>query len=231
MTGDGYVGLKTGVKSAVVTALRDGLTNDFWRSVDESLKDLTTDEMVLPEFPEKEWRLPLVTVTTSFGRVTWDTLNPYSFGPQLKLKQVALTSVTVTLDIYARSAIHRDRLCDIISSMLLFAYTNPKNSAFAARLKDFNHDLGIDPALGTMSIGSDNVGTGIPWAADRYVYTTSISFDMSVRWTMNPTEHVPGIKKIDVSADGQGELRSTSEALQRLVEESERNAEGGDVQK
>lgn len=199
-----YVGLKTGVKAAVVTALRDGLTNDFWRSVDESLKDLTPNELVLPEFPVKMWRLPLVTVNISFGKVQWDNANRYTYGPPRRLKQVALTSSTVTLDIYSESPVNRDRLADTFLNMLIFAYGNPSNSAFTQRLHSFNENFGIDPILNTISVGSDSAGTGIPWAADRYVYTTSLGFDLNIRFTMDPFETLPGIKKISVDADGYG---------------------------
>lgn len=196
-----HEGLRTGVKSAVVTALRDGLSDDFWRSVDDSLRDVTPQSLVLPEFPTKMWSLPLITVRVSFGRITWDNLSRYTLTAPLNLKQVAMTTATVTMDFYCESSLQRDRLADTFLNMIVFAYIFPSHSAFASRLHDYDENFGIDPVLSSVGVGSESAGTGIPWAADKYVYTTSMSFDMNVRWTMKPGEHIDGIKAIDVTSE------------------------------
>lgn len=195
-----YTGLRTGIKHAFVEAFRKGLTDGFWGTIDESMNDVRPEDHVLPEFPVRKQEFPIVRLDVSLNTVNWTSMQRYRYDEAGKPKQTGMCTPNVTVYVYALSALQRDRIMDAYTNMLLFSYVHPESTAFSNTLEQWP-GMGIQPHLDKLSFGQDNAGTGIPWAQDQYIYMSTLSFDATVVFYMQPTdESIALIEEVDVEA-------------------------------
>lgn len=196
-------GLKVRVKRRMVRAIRAGLSDEFWHGIDDAVKQLDPEKQVLDEFPVQRMAFPFLRVGVSFDRSTWVNMNRYMLNWDGSPGQVGKCVVTTTIEVYARDARQRDRMEDAIMFMLLFQYVRPNDMEFTRVLgdqEDGSVNLGFQPVLNSIRMGSDSATNRIPWNSDSQVYVGSLSFDSTVTYTMRPEDVWAVIRRIDVEA-------------------------------
>ena len=196
-------GLKVRVKRRLVRAIRAGLSDEFWHTIDDGVGQLDPQKQVLGEFPVQKMAFPFLRVGVTFDRSTWVNLNRYILDWDGSQGQVGKCTATSTIEVYARDARQRDRMEDALMFMLLFQYTRPNDMAFVDVLgsqEDGDVNLGFQPVLNSIRMGSDSATNRIPWNADSQVYVGSLSFDSVVTYTMRPEGVWALIRRIDVEA-------------------------------
>lgn len=195
-----WTGVRTGVKRCMTAAFANGLSDEFWRSLDPSLDDVRPDEQVLSEFPVEAMRLPLVRVDASFTGAHWGHFQTVK-DEDGRLRNFAMCEPTVTATVYAKSAIQRDRMLDAYTDMLAFAFTQPMHDAFTHTLAAWP-GIGIDPVLNDLSFTGEADSATLPWDTGSHVFSGGISFRLNVRFYMRDSERPPYyIREIDVHAE------------------------------
>ena len=189
-------GLKVRVKTRLVRAVRAGLSDEFWHSIDDSVDDLDPRRQVLDEFPVERMAFPILRVGVSFDQSTWLNMNRYFVNARTQPDQVGQCKVRCTIDLWARDAKQRDRMEDALLLMLIFQYTRPKNVAFVREL-DADPTLGLQPVLNSIRMGADSSTNRIPWNIDTQVYTGSLSFDLVCTYQLAEREVFGVIREID----------------------------------
>ena len=189
-------GLKVRVKTRLVRAVRAGLSDEFWHSIDDSVDDLDPARQVLDEFPVEKMAFPILRVGVSFDQSTWVNMNRYFVNQRMQPDQVGQCNVRCTIDLWARDARQRDRMEDALLLMLIFQYVRPKNIAFVREL-DADPTLGLQPILNTIRMGADSSTSRIPWNIDTQVYTGSLSFDLVCTYQLREREAMAIIREID----------------------------------
>ena len=196
-------GLKVRVKRRLVRAIRAGLSDEFWHTIDDGVGQLDPQKQVLGEFPVQKMAFPFLRVGVTFDRSTWVNLNRYILDWDGSPGQVGKCTATSTIEVYARDARQRDRIEDALMFMLLFQYTRPNDMAFVDVLgsqEDGDVNLGFQPVLNSIRMGSDSATNRIPWNADSQVYVGSLSFDSVITYTMRPEAAWAIIRRIGVEA-------------------------------
>lgn len=189
-------GLKVRVKTRLVRAVRAGLSDEFWHSIDDSVDDLDPARQVLDEFPVEKMAFPILRVGVSFDQSTWVNMNRYFVNQRMQPDQIGQCNVRCTIDLWARDAKQRDRMEDALLLMLIFQYVRPKNIAFVREL-DADPTLGLQPILNTIRMGADSSTSRIPWNIDTQVYTGSLSFDLVCTYQLHEREAMAIIREID----------------------------------
>lgn len=189
-------GLKVRVKTRLVRAVRAGLSDEFWHSIDDSVGDLDPARQVLDEFPVEKMAFPILRVGVSFDQSTWVNMNRYFVNQRMQPDQIGQCNVRCTIDLWARDAKQRDRMEDALLLMLIFQYVRPKNIAFVREL-DADPTLGLQPILNTIRMGADSSTSRIPWNIDTQVYTGSLSFDLVCTYQLHEREAMAIIREID----------------------------------
>ena len=189
-------GLKVRVKTRLVRAIRAGLSDEFWHSIDDSVDDLDPARQVLDEFPVEKMAFPILRVGVSFDQSTWVNMNRYFVNQRMQPDQIGQCNVRCTIDLWARDAKQRDRMEDALLLMLIFQYVRPKNIAFVREL-DADPTLGLQPILNTIRMGADSSTSRIPWNIDTQVYTGSLSFDLVCTYQLHEREAMAIIREID----------------------------------
>lgn len=193
------VGFSTGIKGTVHNAFIKAFNDEFWSSIDESMKDINPESIVFNDFPTKKQNFPFIVLNTSFGSITWADINPPS--ERNNYMKVARCDASITIDIWSFSAPQRDRLFDSIINMLLFALTQPRHSQWIHELEYSVNWLAVRPILNKLSVSVPPAMLGIQWEPKTPFYQASISFDADVNYTMKPHfEEVAIVKEIDVNA-------------------------------
>ena len=192
-------GFRTGIKGTVYNAFIKAFKDDFWSSIDASMKDIKPDSFVFTEFPVKKQEFPFIVLSTSFNAITWADINPAS--ERNDYMKVGHSDASISIDIWSLSAAQRDRLFDSVVNMLLFALTQPKHSQFLHEMEYSVEWLNVRPILNRLSVSVPSAVLGIQWEPKTPMYQASISFDADVNYTMKPHfEDVATIKEIDVDA-------------------------------
>ena len=192
-------GFRSGLKKSMRDAFIAAFKNDFWSSIDDSVKDIDPDKIVFMDFPIEKQRFPFIVLNVEFGRLSWNDINRPGASEYLK---VGKTTAATSIDIYTTSAPSCDRLFDSVLNMLLFAYTRPKESKWLQVMEQGVEGLVVNPILNNISVSASSAAKGIEWNKDVMFYMSTISFDSYVRYSMKPNEEeVATIREIDVHAD------------------------------
>ena len=179
-------GLKVRVKTRLIRAVRAGLSDEFWHSIDDSVDDLDPARQVLDEFPVEKMAFPILRVN----------MNRYFVNQRMQPDQIGQCNVRCTIDLWARDARQRDRMEDALLLMLIFQYVRPRNIAFVREL-DADPTLGLQPILNTIRMGADSSTSRMPWNIDTQVYTGSLSFDLVCTYQLSEREALGVIREID----------------------------------
>lgn len=197
-------GLKTETKRAFVRAFRAGLSDSFWKSLDQSMKDANIENHVLEDFPVVKTEFPIVRIAVSFGNTNWQNISRYFVIGQVSPYQTAEIQVRVNVDLFALSSIQRDRLQDGYLYMLLFAYTQPKHFAFAHELTKAKN-IQIQPILNSIQLGPDSISNSVPWCEGQKVFSSSLSFDANVIYALDRNDILDIVRQIDVDMSVPGD--------------------------
>lgn len=193
-------GFSTGIKGTVYNAFIKAFKDDFWSSIDASMKDVRPESLVVPEFPVKKQEFPFIVLNTDIGKISWAEINPPS--ERNDYMGVGRSNATITIDIYTGSAAQRDRMFDSVVNMLLFALTQPRHSQWIHELEYSVDWLAVRPTLNNLSVSVPPAMLGIQWEPKTPFYQASVSFDADVNYTMKPHfEEVAVIKEVDVDAE------------------------------
>ena len=189
--GAGGAGMIETVKRAVILALREAVTGTTLDGTVNGAK-VTVDM----EYPMKKEHYPGVWVNFSFsellnvgigheiiqkkelegGGVNWEPIREFQFRGRVSLTVVALTSL------------ERDRLADMIVSMLMFSrppeYVLTKTNEDIKQYRQLIDHLAKNPYV-SMTInhdqlipGGQNTTNGVPWDEEQPGYEDTYSFDI-----------------------------------------------------
>lgn len=193
-----YTGLRQATRTAVRTALVQGLSNEFWQSLDPAMTRLDPEQVVVSKYPTQTVSYPIVHVDLTFGPLRWAGLSaaPQNWTPT-QSERLLVGDATVSVEIYARSAIQRDRLTDALETLVTCS-DMLNASAFRAALT--TDQVCVQPLAATLQNQGDVESTDVPWMwKDHPCFMTGFSFDSKVSFLFDVEQAVTLVKQVDAT--------------------------------
>ena len=169
--------LKYGIKETLVGALQKSFENPYWTSLNAPVAQILPKTMVLAEYPaENTEDYPFIRVQVQQKNAQYLTFAPAS---EEKIKAIRGTG-SCTLDYYALYPTWRDILTDDLILLLLLRGSTLNNDfdKYLAQAAENGNPL-IYPNYGSVTLGSDDDGEGLPWAPDLHIYASTLTFEFA----------------------------------------------------
>ena len=193
-----YTGLRQATRTAVRTALVQGLSDEFWLSLDPAMKQLDPEQVVVSKYPTQAVAYPIVHVDVTFGRLQWAGLSaaPQNWSPS-QGEKLLVADATVSVEVYARSAIQRDRLADALETLVTCSDMLDA-SAFRAALT--TSQVCVQPLAASLQNQGDVESLDVPWMwKDHPCFMTGFSFDIKVSFLFNMSQAVALVKHVETT--------------------------------
>ena len=193
-----WIGVKEGIKTELVTAFQQSFTQAFWNSLNPSMGQINPEDVVMASYPDVQTVYPFLRVEVLINAAHWDNIG--MMGGENKADVAGILGKgTFSTDIYALSAEARDKLSDGLLALLLAREGYPGYNVFDNLLGQMA-EQGY-PRLflykGTLTLGTDDEGQGVPWEPDKKIYATTLTVGFDFAFSM-PIEGLSDIiREID----------------------------------
>lgn len=194
-----YTGLRQATRTAVRTALAQGLSDQFWLSLDPAMSQVNPDQVVVSKYPTQVVAYPIVHVDVTFGRLTWAGLSaaPQNWTPA-EGERLLTADATVGVEVYALSAIQRDRLADALETLVTCSDMLDASAFRAALVTD---QVCVQPMASTLQNQGDVESNDVPWMwKDRPCFMTGFSFDTKVSYLFDVEQAMALVKHVETEA-------------------------------
>lgn len=165
------IGVTKALKRMFVLATRQGLDSIVLKEVDPVI----AKAKVSAEYPIDKVSYPSIWVTSSFGNLSWISLNsmlvtnegiPYNMGEFI---------ATIHYEAIALTAEERDALIDALVNMVMFGQLQSDSDKFYKYLANEPY-LRLTMMNGEMKLAPESVTVGTPFDERQIAYTRSASF-------------------------------------------------------
>lgn len=193
-----YTGLRQATRTAVRTALVQGLSDEFWQSLDPAMKQLDPEQVVVSKYPTQTVSYPIVHVDVTFGRLQWAGLSaaPQNWSPS-QGERLLTGDATVSVEVYALSAIQRDRLTDALETLVTCSDMLDASAFRAALTTD---KVCVQPMASTLQNQGDVESSDVPWMwKDHPCFMTGFSFDTKVSYSFSLEQASVLVKHVDAT--------------------------------
>lgn len=193
-----YTGLRQATRTAVRTALAQGLSNEFWQSLDPAMTQLDPEQVVVSKYPTQAVSYPIVHVDLTFGRLQWAGLSaaPQNWTPS-EGERLLTADATVGVEVYALSAIQRDRLADALETLVACSDMLDASAFRAALTTD---RVCVQPMASTLQNQGDVESMDVPWMwKDHPCFMTGFSFDTKVSFLFDVEQAVALVKHVQTT--------------------------------
>lgn len=193
-----YTGLRQATRTAVRTALAQGLSDQFWQSLDSAMSQVNPEQVVVSKYPTQAVSYPIVHVDLTFGRLTWAGLSaaPQNWTPA-EGERLLTADATVGVEVYALSAIQRDRLADALETLVTCSDMLDASAFRAALTTD---RVCVQPMASTLQNQGDVESQDVPWMwKDHPCFMTGFSFDVSVSYLFDVQQAVALVKHVETT--------------------------------
>ena len=193
-----YTGLRQATRTAVRTALVQGLSNEFWLSLDPAMKQLDPEQVVVSKYPQQAVSYPIVHVDLTFGPTKWAGLSaaPQNWSPT-QGERLLVADATVGVEVYALSAIQRDRLADALETLVTCSDMLDASAFRAALTTD---KVCVQPMASTLQNQGDVESSDVPWMwKDHPCFMTGFSFDTKVSYLFDVQQALTLVKHVETT--------------------------------
>lgn len=193
-----YTGLRQATRTAVRTALASGLSDQFWLSLDQAMSQVNPDQVVVSKYPTQAVAYPIVHVDLTFGPLQWAGLSaaPQNWNPT-QGERLLVGDATVGVEVYALSAIQRDRLADALETLVTCSDMLDASAFRAALTTD---KVSVQPMAASLQNQGDVESNDVPWMwKDHPCFMTGFSFDVKVSFLFDKDEAVALVKHIETT--------------------------------
>ena len=193
-----YTGLRQATRTAVRTALAQGLSDEFWQSLDPAMSQVNPDQVVVSKYPTQAVAYPIVHVDVTFGPTKWAGLSaaPQNWSPT-QGERLLTADATVGVEVYARSAIQRDRLADALETLVTCSDMLDASAFRAALVTD---KVCVQPVASSLQNQGDVESSDVPWMwKDHPCFMTGFSFDTKVSYLFSLKQAVALVKHVETT--------------------------------
>lgn len=193
-----YTGLRQATRTAVRTALVQGLSDQFWLSLDPAMSQVNPEQVVVSKYPTQVVAYPIVHVDVTFGRLAWAGLSaaPQNWTPA-KGERLLTADATVGVEVYALSAIQRDRLADALETLVTCSDMLDASAFRAALVTD---KVCVQPMASTLQNQGDVESSDVPWMwKDHPCFMTGFSFDTKVSYLFDVEQAMALVKHVETT--------------------------------
>ncbi len=193
-----YTGLRQATRTAVRTALVQGLSDEFWQSLDPAMTRLDPEQVVVSKYPTQTVSYPIVHVDVTFGPLRWAGLSaaPQNWTPSHS-ERLLTGDATVSVEVYALSAIQRDRLTDALETLVACSDMLDASAFRAALVTD---QVCVQPVASTLQNQGDVESQDVPWMwKDHPCFMTGFSFDSKVSFLFDVEQAMALVKHIQTT--------------------------------
>lgn len=193
-----YTGLRQATRTAVRTALVQGLSDQFWLSLDPAMSHVNPEQVVVAKYPTQAVSYPIVHVDLTFGRLTWAGLSaaPQNWTPA-KGERLLTADATVGVEVYALSAIQRDRLADALETLVTCSDMLDASAFRAALVTD---KVCVQPVASSLQNQGDVESSDVPWMwKDHPCFMTGFSFDTKVSYLFDVEQAMALVKHVETT--------------------------------
>lgn len=194
-----YTGLRQATRTAVRTALAQGLSDQFWQSLDQAMSQVNPEQVVVSKYPTQAVSYPIVHVDLTFGRLQWAGLSaaPQNWTPS-EGERLLTADATVGVEVYALSAIQRDRLADALETLVT---CSDMLDASAFRMALTTDKVCVQPMASTLQNQGDVESSDVPWMwKDHPCFMTGFSFDTKVSYLFDVQQALTLVKHVETEA-------------------------------
>lgn len=190
-----YTGLRQATRTAVRTAIAQGLSDEFWQSLDPAMSQINPDQVVVSKYPTQAVSYPIVHVDLTFGRLQWAGLSaaPQNWSPS-QGERLLTADATVGVEVYALSAIQRDRLADALETLVTCSDMLDASAFRSALTTD---KVCVQPMASTLQNQGDVESNDVPWMwKDHPCFMTGFSFDVKVSFLFDKDQAMALVKHV-----------------------------------
>lgn len=194
-----YTGLRQATRTAVRTAIAQGLSDEFWQSLDSAMSQVNPEQVVVSKYPTQAVSYPIVHVDLTFGPTKWAGLSaaPQNWSPS-QGERLLTADATVGVEVYALSAIQRDRLADALETLVTCSDMLDASAFRAALTTD---RVCVQPMASTLQNQGDVESNDVPWMwKDHPCFMTGFSFDTKVSYLFSLEQASALVKHVDTEA-------------------------------
>ena len=169
--------LKKGIKETLAAAFQNSFKSSFWTSLSPQMGQIVPNTVVLEEYPQEAYNhFPFIKLSVNISSAVWTSINANSGSG---LERAFAGEGSCLVDMWALYAPQRDALFDALTVLLLLR-ENTGADVFDQTLNDAWTSKGyprLTPKYGSVDLGSDDDGMGLPWAPQQSLFTSSVRFD------------------------------------------------------
>ena len=190
-----YTGLRQATRTAVRTAIAQGLSDEFWQSLDSAMSQINPEQVVVSKYPTQAVSYPIVHVDLTFGRLQWAGLSaaPQNWSPS-QGERLLTADATVGVEVYALSAIQRDRLADALETLVTCSDMLDASAFRSALTTD---KVCVQPMASTLQNQGDVESNDVPWMwKDHPCFMTGFSFDVKVSFLFDKDQAMALVKHV-----------------------------------
>lgn len=169
--------LKKGIKEVLTQAFQQSFQSSFWASLSPAMGAVVPQTAVLDEYPVQAYNhFPFIKLSVSVRSAVWTSINSNASSG---LERAFTGEGMCMVDVWSTKAPVRDALFDSLLVLLLLR-ENTGADIFDEVLSDAWVNKGyprITPKYGSVTAGSDDDGSPLPWDANQQLFSTSMSFD------------------------------------------------------
>lgn len=194
-----YTGLRQATRTAVRTALVQGLSDQFWLSLDSAMSQVNPEQVVVSKYPTQVVSYPIVHVDLTFGPTKWAGLSaaPQNWTPT-QGERLLIGDATVGVEVYALSAIQRDRLTDALETLVTCSDMLDASAFRAALVTD---KVCVQPVASSLQNQGDVESSDVPWMwKDHPCFMTGFSFDVKVSFLFSLEQAAALVKHVQTDA-------------------------------
>lgn len=187
-----YMGLRQATRTAVRTAFVQGLSAEFWQSLDP-------EQVVVLKYPIQTVAYSIVHLDVTFGPTRWAGLTaaPQNWSPTTG-ERLLTGDATIGVEIYARSAIQRDRWVDALETLVACSDMLDASAFRAALTTD---KVCVQPIAASIQNQGDVESQDIPWMGeDHPCFMTGFSFDTKITYLFDLQQAAALVKHIQTQA-------------------------------
>ncbi|MBQ5557397.1 MAG: hypothetical protein IIT36_02170 [Aeriscardovia sp.] len=153
------------------------------------------DQVVVSKYPTQAVSYPIVHVDLTFGPLRWAGLSaaPQNWNPT-QGERLLVGDATVGVEVYALSAIQRDRLADALETLVTCSDMLDASAFRAALTTD---QVCVQPQAASLQNQGDVESTDVPWMwKDHPCFMTGFSFDVKVSFLFDKDQAMALVKHV-----------------------------------
>lgn len=186
-----YMGLRQATRTAVHTAFVQGLSAEFWQSLDP-------EQVVVLKYPIQAVTYPIVHLDITFGPTRWAGLTtaPQNWSPTTE-ERLLTGNATIGVEIYAHSALQRDQYVDALETLVACSDMLDASAFRAALTTD---KVCVQPIVASIQNQGDVESQDIPWMGKDPCFMTGFSFDTKITYLFDLQQATALVKHIQTDA-------------------------------